>query len=42
MYHRHEFREFTEACFDSPLYKEAIAQFDLPEGFVVTIDPVWQ
>jgi hypothetical protein len=36
----HEFRAYAEACFDSPLYKEAIAQFDLPDGFVVTIDPV--
>ncbi|PQE15767.1 primary-amine oxidase protein [Rutstroemia sp. NJR-2017a BBW] len=35
----HEFRAFTEACFASPLYKKAIAEFDLPEGFVVTIDP---
>jgi primary-amine oxidase len=38
--YRHEFRAFTEACFASPLYKKAIAEFDLPEGFVVTIDPV--
>jgi hypothetical protein len=38
--YRHEFRAFTKACFASPLYKKAIAEFDLPEGFVVTIDPV--
>jgi len=36
----HEFKEFAEACIASPLYKKAIAEFDLPEGFVVTIDPV--
>jgi primary-amine oxidase len=35
----HEFRAFAAACFASPLYKKAIAEFDLPEGFVVTIDP---
>jgi len=35
-----EFKEFAEACIASPLYKQAIAEFDLPEGFVVTIDPV--
>ncbi|KAH8660672.1 copper amine oxidase [Tricladium varicosporioides] len=35
----HEFRAFTEACVESPLYKKAIAEFDLPEGFVVSIDP---
>jgi len=35
----YEFRAFAEACFASPLYKKAIAEFDLPEGFVVTIDP---
>jgi primary-amine oxidase len=34
-----EFRAFAEACFVSPLYKKAIAEFDLPEGFVVQIDP---
>jgi primary-amine oxidase len=38
--YRTEFRAFTEACLASPLYKKAIAEFDLPEGFVVTIDPV--
>jgi primary-amine oxidase len=35
----HEFRAFTEACFASPLYREAIAELRLPEEFVVTIDP---
>lgn len=35
----YEFREFTDACFASPLYQKAIAEFKLPEGFVVTIDP---
>jgi hypothetical protein len=36
---REEFRVFQDACVTSPLYKEAIAQFDLPEGFEVIIDP---
>jgi hypothetical protein len=36
---REEFRVFQDACVTSPLYKEAIAQFDLPEGFEVMIDP---
>jgi len=35
----HEFQAFTEACFASDVYKKAIAEFDLPDGFVVTIDP---
>ncbi|KAF4612596.1 hypothetical protein G7Y89_g15583 [Cudoniella acicularis] len=35
----HEFQAFTEACLASPLYKKAVAEFNLPEGFVVTIDP---
>ncbi|KAG0645046.1 Copper amine oxidase 1 [Hyphodiscus hymeniophilus] len=34
-----EFREFSDACFESPIYKEALAEFDLPDGFVVSIDP---
>jgi len=34
-----EFGAFTEACFASPLYKDAISEFELPEGFVVAIDP---
>jgi len=38
--HSHEFRAFVEACLASPLYKKAIAEFDLPEGLDVTIDPV--
>lgn len=37
--HSHEFRAFADACFASPLYRKAIAEFHLPEGFVVTIDP---
>lgn len=36
---REEFKAFQDACVKSPLYKEAISQFDLPEGFEVTIDP---
>ena len=35
----HEFKAFAEACITSPLYKKAIAELDLPEGFVVCIDP---
>ncbi|KAI9813983.1 MAG: hypothetical protein M1827_003447 [Pycnora praestabilis] len=34
-----EFRAFQEACVASQLFKDAIARFKLPEGFVVTIDP---
>jgi primary-amine oxidase len=34
-----EFMQFTEACFASPLYQDAIAEFDIPEGFRVQIDP---
>ncbi|KAF8862645.1 copper amine oxidase [Acephala macrosclerotiorum] len=34
-----EFREFSEHCAKSPLFKKAIAEFNLPEGFVVTFDP---
>ncbi|KAK2784871.1 hypothetical protein FQN52_008807 [Onygenales sp. PD_12] len=33
-----EFRQFTDACMASPLFKEAMSQFKLPEGFVVEID----
>ena len=34
-----EFRVFQDACVASPMFKKAIADFELPEGFVVTIDP---
>lgn len=34
-----EFSKFTKTCFDSPLFKEAIAKFKIPEGFVIEIDP---
>ncbi|KAI9871407.1 MAG: hypothetical protein M1830_002949, partial [Pleopsidium flavum] len=34
-----EFRVFQDACVASPLFKEAIANFKLPEGFNITIDP---
>lgn len=34
-----EFRAFQDACMASPLWKEAIANFHLPEGFEVVIDP---
>jgi hypothetical protein len=36
----HEFKDFSEAIYDAPLFKEAIAKFDIPEGFVVQLDPV--
>lgn len=36
---RDEFRVFQDACVASPLFKEAIAEFKLPEGFNITIDP---
>lgn len=36
---REEFRVFQDACIASPLFKEAIAKFKLPEGFNITIDP---
>jgi primary-amine oxidase len=39
MMRRDEFRAFQDACITSPLYKEAVSQFNLPEGFEVTIDP---
>ncbi|KAI9750798.1 MAG: protein transport protein bet1 [Chaenotheca gracillima] len=34
-----EFRQFQDACVESKLFKDAIANFKLPEDFVVTIDP---
>ncbi|MCJ1363944.1 hypothetical protein MMC16_003053 [Acarospora aff. strigata] len=34
-----EFRVFQDACVASPLFKEAIANFKLPKGFNITIDP---
>jgi len=34
-----EFNAFERACRDSPLFKDAIAQFELPEGFEIAIDP---
>ncbi|RMZ75133.1 hypothetical protein DV737_g5451, partial [Chaetothyriales sp. CBS 132003] len=34
-----EFNEFTEVCLKSEVFKSAIAEFELPEGFVVDIDP---
>ncbi|KAG9237669.1 copper amine oxidase [Amylocarpus encephaloides] len=33
------FINFNEACIESPLFKNAIAEFKLPDGFHVTIDP---
>lgn len=36
---REEFRAFEGACIASPLFKEAIANFKLPEGFNITFDP---
>jgi primary-amine oxidase len=34
-----EFREFNEVVVHSKLFKDAVAEFDLPEGFEVAIDP---
>jgi primary-amine oxidase len=34
-----EFREFEIACLASPMFKEAISKFHLPEGFEVAVDP---
>lgn len=34
-----EFREFNEAVVHSELFKKAVAEFELPEGFEVAIDP---
>ena len=36
---RTELRAFQDACVSSQLYKDAIAEFQIPKGFVVTIDP---
>lgn len=34
-----EFREFTAACLQSPLFQKAMEEFELPEGLEVCIDP---
>ena len=34
-----EFREFNEVVVHSELFKKAVAEFELPEGFEVAIDP---
>lgn len=34
-----EFREFNEAIVHSDLFKNAVAEFKLPEGFEVAVDP---
>lgn len=34
-----EFGEFHDVCVASEMFQEAIKEFSLPEGFVVTIDP---
>ncbi|KAF7506674.1 hypothetical protein GJ744_011503 [Endocarpon pusillum] len=34
-----EFKRFQDACIASPMWKEAIEQFELPDGFAVCIDP---
>ncbi|KAI0913146.1 copper amine oxidase [Ustulina deusta] len=34
-----EFGVFHDICVSSEMFKEALAEFSLPEGFVVTIDP---
>lgn len=35
----YEFGTFNEACMSSQLLKDALAEFKLPEGFVIAIDP---
>lgn len=37
--HRDEFGIFVETCEASPLYQAALAEFRLPEGFEVVIEP---
>jgi primary-amine oxidase len=37
--HRDEFRAFQDACVQSQLWNDAIAKFNLPEGFEISIDP---
>ncbi|KAI9044830.1 putative copper amine oxidase [Aspergillus affinis] len=34
-----EFDVLVDRCFASPLFKQALAEFDLPEGFEVVIEP---
>ena len=34
-----EFREFNEVVVHSKLFKDAVAEFELPEGFEMCIDP---
>ncbi|KAF4849635.1 Copper amine oxidase 1 [Colletotrichum siamense] len=34
-----EFGAFQDACIASPLFKDAMSEFSLPENFTVTIDP---
>ncbi|KAI0475760.1 copper amine oxidase [Xylariaceae sp. FL0804] len=34
-----EFGQLQDACEASPLFRQAVAELDLPAGFVVTIDP---
>lgn len=34
-----EFKGFFDVCVASDMFKEAIAEFELPEGFEVAIDP---
>lgn len=34
-----EFRAFNEAVVQSDMFKKAVAEFELPEGFEVAIDP---
>lgn len=36
---RPEFEQFVEVCANSQLYKDAIAEFQLPEGFEALIEP---
>jgi primary-amine oxidase len=34
-----EFKEFFDVCVSSDMWKEAVKEFELPEGFEVAIDP---
>ena len=34
-----EFKDFNDVCANSELFQKAVAEFQLPEGFEVTMDP---
>jgi primary-amine oxidase len=39
IYYRGEFEHLVNAVWASPMFKEAIAEFNLPEGFEVIVEP---